>query len=129
MDSDDAELRNTLARFCRYLDARQFERVGELFAPNGRMGRTVGRDKIIEALRRSGLARNPGLFRKHLTGNIVLTVTPGTATAECDLVLFERQAEGAWELRTGVYHDVLERVDGRWLFADRQLTWTANGLR
>jgi len=123
---DDAQIRNTLARFCRLLDDRRFPEVGELFAPRGRMGRRAGRDQIVE---RGGLARTPGLFRKHLTGNIVLEVDHDTAAAESDLLLFERLGESPWELRTGVYRDTLERIDGRWLFTDRQLTWTANGLR
>jgi hypothetical protein len=127
--SDDAEIRNTLARFCRLLDDRRFDEVGELFAPHGRMGRTAGRDQIVEMLGRGGLARTPGLFRKHVTGNIVLDTGDGTARAESDLVMFERFDGGPWELRMGVYRDTLERADGRWLFTERQLTWTANGLR
>jgi hypothetical protein len=130
MDSSDStEIGNTLARFCRLLDGRRFTEVGELFAPLGRMGRTSGRDQIVELLGRGGLARTPSLFRKHLSGNVVLDVGRDTATAESDLVMFERLGESPWELRMGVYRDALERIDGRWLFTDRQLTWTANGLR
>ena len=126
---DDAEIRNTLAHICRLLDDRRFAEVGELFAPHGRMGRAAGRDQIVELLARGGLARTPSLFRKHLTGNIVVDVGHGTASTQSDLVMFERLGEDPWELRMGVYHDTLERIDGRWLFTDRQLTWTANGLR
>lgn len=126
---DDADIRNTLASFCRLLDERRFAELGELFAPHGRMGRTAGRDQIVELLGRGGLARTPGLFRKHLTGNVVLEVGQDTAVAESDLIMFERLDESPWELRIGVYHDTLERIDGRWLFTDRQLNWTANGLR
>jgi hypothetical protein len=130
MDSSDStEISNTLARFCRLLDDRRFTEVGELFAPLGRMGRTSGRDRIVELLGRGGLARTPSLFRKHLSGNVVLDVGCDTAAAESDLVMFERLGESPWELRMGVYRDALERIDGRWLFTDRQLTWTANGLR
>jgi SnoaL-like domain len=127
--SDDAEIRNTLARFCRLLDDRRFPEVGELFAPHGRMGRTAGREQIVELLGRGGLARSPDLFRKHMTGNMVVDVGPVTAAAESDLVMFERLGASPWELRMGVYRDTLERIGGRWLFTDRQLTWTANGLR
>ena len=46
-----------------------------------------------------------------------------------DLILHERLGTGPWILRMGRYTDrLVPAPDGRWLFADRQLTWTANGL-
>ncbi len=127
--TDEEGVRRTLARFCQYLDDRRFAEFSGLFMPDAVFGRASGREAIHELTAGGGLARNPELFRKHLTGNVVVDVQDERAEATSDLVMFERVGDEPWQLRFGVYHDVLVKHGDAWLFASRQLTWTANGLR
>jgi hypothetical protein len=127
--NDEESIRRTLARFCHYLDERRFAELSDLFVPDGRFGRATGRSAILAMMTRGGLASSSDLFRKHLTGNVVIELEDDIAAVDSDLVLFERRGEQPWELRFGAYRDTLTRVEHQWLFAARQLTWTANGLR
>jgi len=126
--TDEEGVRRTMALFCQYLDERRFAEFSDLFSADGVFGRATGPAAILEMMSGGGLARRPELFRKHLCGNIVIEVHDAQAEATSDLVLFERDGEQPWQLRFGSYHDVLVRQGEAWLFLNRQLTWTANGL-
>jgi hypothetical protein len=126
---DDLEIRNAHARFCQYLDERRFEEWSRLFTLDGEFQGIHGREQILAEILTGGLARRPELFRKHLTGNLIVELDGDNATVESDLLLLDREGDGPSIFRTGKYSDRMVRgVDGRWLFACRRLEWTTNPI-
>ena len=127
--SADQQIRRTIAQFAQYLDERRFVEWSELFTADATFQQLAGRGSILAFMQADELATMPDLFRKHVTTNLIITTLAAAATAESDLILHERLGSGPWILRMGKYTDRLVRAHGgRWLFADRQLAWTANGL-
>jgi hypothetical protein len=126
--NDEAMIRDTHARFCQYLDERRFVEWSELFAPEGTFQGIRTRDEILAAIERGGLARRPELLRKHITANFIIGLDGDRADVESDLILYEREGEGEFLIRTGKYTDRMVREGERWLFENRDLEWTANAL-
>jgi hypothetical protein len=125
----EEQIRRTIAQFAQYLDERRFAEWGELFTQDGVFQHLTGRGAILAFMRGGELATMPDLFRKHVTTNLVITLGEDAAHVESDLVLHERLGQQAWILRMGKYiDDMVPGPGGRWLFARRQLEWTANGL-
>jgi 3-phenylpropionate/cinnamic acid dioxygenase small subunit len=126
--SDEDGIRRTLAAFGQCLDERRFDEWSQLFLEDAVFLHLRGRATILKFMLGEELATIPELFRKHVTENAIITVDGDRAHVESDLVLFERLGEGSWVFRFGKYLDEMTLHDGRWLFAERQLVWTANGL-
>ncbi len=126
--NDEAMIRDTHARFCQYLDERRFAEWAALFAVDGTFQGIRTRAEILAAIERGGLARRPELMRKHITANFIIELDGDHAEVESDLVLYEREGEGEFLIRTGKYTDRMVREGERWLFEDRDLEWTANAL-
>ena len=124
--TDADEIRNTLARFCQFLDDRRFEEWSQTFAEDGAFGERVGRDTILRWIQGGELATRPELKRKHAVMNAIVEVDGDRATSTSDLVMFDQVGDGPWTIRVGRYTDELARQpDGRWLFTRRQLAFTA----
>jgi 3-phenylpropionate/cinnamic acid dioxygenase small subunit len=122
--TDADEIRNTLARFCQYLDERRFEEWSQTFKEDGAFGERVGRATILDWIKGAELATRPELKRKHAVVNAVVDIDGNRATAASDLVMFDQVGDGPWSIRVGRYDDELERQsNGAWLFARRRLTW------
>jgi hypothetical protein len=131
--SADSQIRRTIAQFGQYLDERRFAEWAALFTEDAAFQHlTGGRAEIQAHMETEELARLPELYRKHAAVNPIIDIGNGAAHAETDLVLYERLGAGPWILRMGKYTDDLvpgpDGPDGPWLFANRQLAWTANGL-
>jgi len=124
---DEGEIRRTLAEFGQYLDERRFDEWAALFTEEATFQHLTRRSEILAFMLQDELATIPELFRKHDTTNIVITLNGDQAHVESDLVLVERLGDNPWDFRFGKYIDEMVRED-RWLFANRQLLWTANGL-
>ncbi len=123
--SDDLAIRNTHARFCQYLDERRFEEWSRLFAVDGEFQGIRGRARILDEIRKGGLATRPELFREHITANLIIVLDGDRATVESDLVLLERWGEDPWIFRTGKYTDAMVRDGDEWLF----VLWTGPSIR
>lgn len=121
-------IRDTHARFCMYLDERRFAEWAALFAVDGTFQGIRTRAAILAAIERGGLARRPQLIRKHITANFIIDLDGDRAGVESDLVLYEREGEGEFLIRTGKYTDRMVREGERWLFENRDLEWIANPL-
>src|SRR5438067_12821629 len=122
--TDADEVRNTLARFCQYLDDRRFEEWSRTFAEDGAFGERVGRATILSWIQGAELATRPELKRKHAVVNAVVQVDGDRAQASSDLVMFDQVGDGPVSIRIGRYDDELRRQsNGEWLFARRRLTW------
>ena len=59
---------------------------------------------------------------RHWTSNHVIDGDSDEATHMCYILLIALEAEGPRVDRTGIYRDRLRRVEGRWLFAERQVS-------
>jgi hypothetical protein len=120
--SDADEIRNTLARFCQFLDDRRFEEFSQTFAEDGAFGERVGRAAIFEWISHAELATRPELKRKHAVSNAIVEVLGDRAISSSDLVMFDQVGDGPVSIRVGRYTDELVRQpDGAWLFAKRNL--------
>jgi hypothetical protein len=120
--TDADEIRNTLARFCQFLDDRRFEEFSQTFAEDGAFGERVGRAAIFEWISHAELATRPELKRKHAVSNAIVEVLGDRAISSSDLVMFDQVGDGPVSIRVGRYTDELVRQpDGAWLFAKRNL--------
>jgi SnoaL-like domain len=117
------QIRRTIAQFAHYLDERRWAEWGELFTDDATILHLSGRSSILAFMQAEELGTMPDLFRKHDTTNLIITSSGTEAAVVSDLILHE------WLLRMGKYTDrLVPAPDGRRLFADRRLAWTANGL-
>jgi SnoaL-like domain len=120
--TDADQIRNTLARFCQYLDDRRFVEWSQTFAEDGRFGERVGRDTILKWIQGAELATRPELKRKHAVMNASVEIHGDRARSESDLVMFDQVGDGPWSIRVGRYTDELVRQpNGEWLFSTRNL--------
>ena len=120
--TDADEIRNTLARFCQFLDDRRFEEFSQTFAEDGAFGERVGRAAIFEWISHAELATRPELKRKHAVSNAIVEVLGDRAISSSDLVMFDQVGDGPVSIRVGRYTDELVRQpNGAWLFSKRNL--------
>jgi hypothetical protein len=120
--TDADEIRNTLARFCQFLDDRRFEEFSQTFAEDGAFGERAGRAAIFEWISHAELATRPELKRKHAVTNAIVEVLGDRAISTSDLVMFDQVGDGPVTIRVGRYTDELVRQpDGAWLFSKRNL--------
>jgi uncharacterized protein (TIGR02246 family) len=122
------------AEFAYRLDRSAGTGVDELFTPDGRYsidGETLaGREAIAQGFR-ARAARGPRTSR-HLSTNVrVDEARPGRVTVTSVMLLWAADGTppiaGAAPLAVADVVDVLEEVDGRWLFAHRTLTTIFRG--
>ncbi|MGH2366440.1 MAG: nuclear transport factor 2 family protein [Chloroflexota bacterium] len=121
--SDHEGIRHTMAQFSHFLDGRQFRQWADLFTEDGRFNELAGREAIFDMISHAELASQPELRRKHTIENLVIDVHADEAEVASDLVMFDRIGDGPWTIRIGRYQDRMVRQAGRWLFAQRRLTW------
>ena len=128
---DQHEIVTVAIRYCSTLDAREFDRLGEVFVADataelGDSGPLTGLDQIA-ATCRAALA--PLDASHHLVGNHVVEVGLDTATHRC-YVQAQHVRRGVEGGRTfiiaGRYEDRLVRTVDGWRIAHRDLivTWT-----
>jgi ketosteroid isomerase-like protein len=124
--TDEDRIRNTIARFCQTLDARQFEAWSQTFTEAGVFGRSNGRAAILSMIQGGELATQPELRRKHAVTNAIINVHGDTADSTSDLIMFDQVGDTPWTIRVGRYTDTLaKQPDGEWLFTQRKLEWMA----
>jgi hypothetical protein len=120
--TDADQIRNTLARFCQYLDQRRFEEWSQTFTEDGVFGERRGRAEILHWILQGELATRPELNRRHTVVNSIIDVQGDRAEAVSDLIMYDQVGDGPWTIRVGRYFDELVRQpDGIWLFKQRRL--------
>ena len=103
----------------RLFDARAWDRIGEVMAPDVVAYDCHGLDSVITDSLRAHLGGcGPS---QHLLGNHEVVVDGDRATSSSHLQLVITGSKGAHILFTGLYEDELRRVDGAWLFVRRKL--------
>ena len=112
-----------IARYANLNDAGQWEKLADLYAPDGRMSRPTAPDDWIEgraAILAAFRARPPRKTR-HVCSNVVIDATgPHEARGESAMLLFT----GEGPPKVGSFHDRFVRIDGEWRFAERRGTLT-----
>ena len=129
---DRLEIHDLLARYCTALDTRDWERLGEVFTPDGvyeygTLGSPQGVAAVIAAIR--GTIGDLDATQ-HLVGNLVVDVRGDEATADCYLISQHIRRDtpgGDHYFLGGRYHDRLVRTPGGWRIAHRTLhkMWTS----
>ena len=134
---DKLEIREVLERYMRYNDDGALDRLIALFNDDAVfqvMGRVLrGHEQIRAFLAAGGVFADgkprwtePGQLllqprSAHLSANPVIDVDGGTATAETDFVVLQRDEDGRARVAlVGRYRDRLRKTDdGRWRFVQR----------
>jgi hypothetical protein len=115
---DRSELEELAQKYCRHVDDNNWIALRTLFADDAVMGEVVGGDAVIEMLRsiRSGYGRSIhsalGLVLEQLDDDHATGYVPSRA---------ELAIDGNYVVSAIRYFDSYVRVDGRWLFAKRDL--------
>jgi 3-phenylpropionate/cinnamic acid dioxygenase small subunit len=121
--TDEEDIRRLLARFIQLRDDKQFDAWSELFSEDGVFTygtvRLEGRRAIREHVALL-LARDEG---KHLCLNSVIDVDGDRAFVSSDFAKLDPATDGAGLVigTAGRYIDQLERVDGSWYIARRDV--------
>jgi 3-phenylpropionate/cinnamic acid dioxygenase small subunit len=123
-DKDD--IRDLLARYCFLLDDYELTEFAALFTADGRWssrnGEASGPADIERLLRSLVPVPGPGTRRRHLTTNILITMSGDTATVRAYFMVVRDSSEGPAIAVAGRYEDEVVRYEGRWLFKSRRLT-------
>lgn len=121
--NDLAEIHQLYSAYCHAADRGQGERFGSCFTPDGRLvtnsGEFVGRARIAEF----GVAVPkilPGV--RHVLSNIYVEGEGDQAAGSAYLISMST-ATGPKMVISGQYDDRLARVDGRWLLAERIVSY------
>lgn len=126
---DEREIRELLIRYAICLDRRDFTGYSGLFTEDGhwygRAGDVRGR-AAIEQMLLDSFGPTPEHFVNtsnfHLMTNFLIEVDGETARADSRITYFARgENDRPVPMLAGRYEDEFVRVDGRWLFASRQV--------
>ncbi|MCF8588844.1 nuclear transport factor 2 family protein [Gordonia liuliyuniae] len=131
---DRRQIDDLVAGYAHLVDAREFERIGDLFVPDavltapdppdemGPVRACGGRSAIVDELSRLGAF---AVTYHALAGAVVSTTGPGRARGSVKCVAHHVMSAGkgaadlTWHLR---YTDEYDHSTGRWLIADRAIT-------
>jgi 3-phenylpropionate/cinnamic acid dioxygenase small subunit len=126
------EIEDALYGYALAYDEADIEALVACFTPDASFATNSGADAVVGAAalrefyastrgRRAELGQQP----RHLVNNVRLEQHgDDEAVAVSYMVLIVTQADGSAGVEcTGRYRDTLRRTDGRWLFAERVLTF------
>ena len=123
-------IHDLIVRYCECVDRADFDGVGELFAhatlrSNAGPDTARGREAVRDLYAATNRIHEDGTPRtQHLVTNLIVEADEdaGRATARSSFVAFQATPRLPLQpIVAGRYHDVFERVDGRWRFADRMV--------
>ena len=120
------EIRQLMARYCLYYDTYRGSEWAALFTDDGVIefedgSRFTGTEEF-EALAANAPPPTERIHRRFIE-NLIMDVDGDSATAESYVFGLDAPGADAPILIAGVgrYQDVLRRVDGRWLLAERKI--------
>jgi hypothetical protein len=124
---DRIEILELLNRHQIYIDLKEPERYGSLFAADGRyespFASARGRDEIVamsRGLEASGFTKN----NRHYTGPAMIDIDGDKATA-LSYFWVANYADKTTVLATGTYRDELRKIGGQWKIVHRVMTGDA----
>ena len=123
MNADvDAAVRRTTAEYCQTCDDGRWDEFALCFAPDAVvqvMGKDiVGRDAIRDWI---SAAMPPEKRGKHIAVNSLIEVDGDDIRASTDFMFLALGASGPTITTVGRYVDRFVHLDGRWVFASREI--------
>jgi hypothetical protein len=122
---DKEDIRDLFTKYCLYIDSGRYEDWVNCFTEDGVfdspiLGRWQGKEKLTQFTQKyrewTGACQP-----RHCVMNVLISVDGPQATGECYL-LMTHAADGKTELViSGRYEDMIEKVDGQWLFKERKV--------
>jgi 3-phenylpropionate/cinnamic acid dioxygenase small subunit len=119
-----------LYRYAEYMDAADFDAVGELFGEavltnEGVDGEVRGGEAIARLYRRTNRVHDDGTLRtRHVTTNVIVDIDEesGVASARSAFVVLQQTPSLPLQpVVTGRYYDRFARREGAWQFAQRHI--------
>ena len=117
-------------RYAEYIDAADFDAIGELFAHGkitneGFPGEIEGAAAVANLYRSTNHVHPDGTLRtRHLTTNVIVDIdeSAGAASTRSAFVVFQATAALALQpIVAGRYHDRFARTANAWSFAERHI--------
>lgn len=127
-DADRREIIELAARYSWALDVtREASAVADTFTEDGVFvgdngAESRGRAELMRSFQRTWERWSQRAPLRHWTSNHIIEGDGDEATHACYILLIALGEAGARVDRTGIYRDRLRRVEGRWLFAERQVS-------
>lgn len=124
--ADELAIRNLVARMAQTADRGAVEDYAPMMAadarwvmPNGEV--TVGPEEMMAGVRarRAGGSAGPGSNTRHMVNTTTVEVD-GDAAQSLSYWLYISTGEDPKILLSGTYADTFRRIDGTWVFAERQ---------
>jgi len=116
--SDGDGIRNTIARYGRLFDSKQWDELGQIFTEDAsvtsRRGTFAGRAEVIRDLAGAMTADYHGTL---FISNTVITIDGGTAIAVSDFL----EVEDNTILAVGTYTDTLAKSGDSWRLASKEI--------
>ncbi len=119
------------ARYSWALDTIDEESYLAVFAPSGRYNTFQGHEALLQNFRRL-TSTDHWAGSQHYNGQILfLDGDASRCTLKCYSTISFRREDGSTGIRhLGMYRDTCVKVDGRWVFEDRQWRpWEASKVR
>jgi hypothetical protein len=127
---DPLGIYDVIAAYCQAYDSQDSEELEKVFSPEATLrmleggsasDEAVGRDSVLAWLMRRWGSSPPCL---HLTGNLRITPAGDDAKGTSDFVFLVKKEDGSLQMSSsGRYLDRYTRHDGRWVIAERTITF------
>ena len=128
---DYAQIRDLYADYAWTLDERRYDQWLQCFTEDGvvegpNFGRHAGHQELQQFIVKYKATTH--MFQvRHVISNIKVDIQGDSATGSCYVINY-RTHRGRTELSAiGGHRDKLRKVNGRWLFAERQVFWDLSG--
>jgi len=117
--------------YAEYVDAADFEAIGELFAhgkitTRGMRGATEGHDAVRDLYQNTNKVHPDGTLRtRHLCTNVIVEIeeSAGTAAARSSFLVLQATKDLPLQpIVAGRYRDRFERAAGKWRFVEREMS-------
>ena len=122
---DSQEIEQTLIAYCVYLDRMDLAALADLFTADCEVD--YGNDLHLQSRGRASLAKSlERMWRwtrtsHHLTNVMIDFKGNGAACATSYVFAWHERPDGSTATMMGQYHDRLERLQNRWLIAQRRM--------
>jgi hypothetical protein len=127
---DPLGIYDVVAAYCQAYDSHDREELERVFSPDATLrllggaskgDEAIGRDNVMTWLTRRWPGGPPCL---HLTGNLRITPDGEGAKGTADFLFLVKHEDGSLEISSaGRYLDRFIRYDGRWVIAERSITF------
>jgi hypothetical protein len=116
-------IRNLVARYAVLIDMRDIDNLIELYVPDISVGHKSGRGALRRSFYRTLGPGSPFTTTIHFVGGQTIDLDPEDENRATGVVYCraEHEYEHDWIVATLQYWDTYQRLDGRWMFADRTM--------